>query len=70
MDLLVVVTVIAATLIVTYIVVQLLKGKCHSTVTLEGKTVIVTGANTGTILNRSWAEVKISCSLINATLDF
>lgn len=34
-------------LFVVYIIVQLLKGKCYSTASLEGKTIIVTGANTG-----------------------
>ncbi|VDI47071.1 Hypothetical predicted protein [Mytilus galloprovincialis] len=38
---------ISTVLLVVYIIVQLLKGKCNSTASLEGKTIIVTGANTG-----------------------
>lgn len=38
---------LVAALFVVYIIVQLLKGKCYSTASLEGKTIIVTGANTG-----------------------
>ena len=38
---------LVAALFVVYSIVQLLKGKCNSTASLEGKTIIVTGANTG-----------------------